>query len=139
MGHTENILILLFLVGGCLCQEKLVIDTESDIPTDGSWQVSCPEGYANVSTDFNCTKGGAITIPPERLDGELGFWTQCSSECQISYNTTLGDTFVKVRVYQSGGVQANMWVGQLGIIRFGNGWQELSYNLTRVNPGTVRF
>ncbi len=124
-------------MSGCFCQEKLVIDTDSDIPTDGSWQVSCPEGYANVSTDFNCTKGGAITIPPERLDGELGFWGPCASDCVFSYSTKQGDTYINARVYQSGEILASLKVGNLIILRAGNGWKDLSYNLTRVNPGTA--
>lgn len=107
MWSSETTLVFLILIS-CIqriqSQDRLLIDVESDIPQDGNWELDCDNGYADLSTDFDCGSpdgGGGIYIPPEELNGEKGFWTGCASYvCRLKYNVQPGDTLFKARVYQ---------------------------------------
>lgn len=134
MGQLETILVFTIL----LCavshkvfeQQTIAIDTADDIPNDGRFEVDCPNGYANYSTEFDCGEfGGAINIPPVSLKGEIGFWAKCGRTCVIRYHAKPEDFHFKIRVYQTGTQITAVRIGDALHFAMGQGWVMFSRNL----------
>ncbi len=137
MGRFETLLgftILLCAASNkAFGQQTIAIDTADDIPNDGRFEVDCPNGYANYSTEFDCGEfGGAINIPPESLNGEEGFWTQCGRTCVLKYHAKPEDFHLKIRVYQSGTQLTMVRIGDTLIPVMGQGWVMFSRNLNLI-------
>lgn len=114
--------------------EEVLIDTLYDLEHAAGWTATCTNGFERNVEDFRCgLLGIRVNIPPEHLEGEIGFWTGCGKECDLTYTVAPNDLGFRFRAYFHG---MHMIVTKNGIIQeevAGANWTVTEVDLSFTN------